>query len=72
MITIYFVEADGRVVEKVIKKSQLLSYKNLGWTEEKPVDFAGAVEQTGPESEVDFGDGEDTIPSPFGLSLIHI
>lgn len=66
MITIYFVEADGRVLEKVIEKSQLLSYKNLGWSEEKPVDYAGAVEKTGPKIEVDFGGAEDTTPSPFG------
>jgi hypothetical protein len=66
MITIYFVEADGKVTEKVIDKSELLSYKNLGWTEEKPVDFAGAIAATGPKPEVGFGDGADTSPSPFG------
>jgi len=66
MITIYFVEEDGKVLEKVIEKSQLLSYKNLGWTEEKPVDFAGAIADTGPKIEVDFGDAEYTTPSPFG------
>ena len=66
MITVYIVEEDGTIVSKVIEKSQLLSYKNLGWTEEKPVDFAGAIADTGPKKEVDFGDGVDTTPSPFG------
>ena len=66
MITIYFVEADGTIISKVIEKSQLQSYKNLGWTEEKPVDFAGAIEETGTKKEVEFGGGTDTTPSPFG------
>jgi len=66
MITIYSVEEDGTVITKTIKESELQSYLNLGWTTEKPVDFAGAVEETGPKEEVDFGDKEDTTPSPFG------
>jgi len=71
MITVYFVEADGKVLEKVIKISELQNYLNLGWSEVKPPDYAGAIDETGPKKEVDFGDGTDTTPSPFGYpSLI--
>jgi hypothetical protein len=66
MITVYIVEEDGTIVSKVIEKSQLLSYKNLGWTEEKPVDFAGAIEDTDRKVDIPFSDGVDTTPSPFG------
>jgi len=66
MITIYIVEEDGTVISKTIKESELQSYLNLGWTTEKPVDFAGAVEKTGPKIDVPFSDGTDTTPSPFG------
>ena len=66
MITIYFVEEDGTVIPKPIKESELQSYINLGWTTEKPVDFAGAVDETDSREEVDFSDGTDTTPYPFG------
>ena len=66
MITVYIVEEDGTIVSKVIEKSQLLSYKNLGWTEEKPVDFAGAIADTDRKVDIPFGGGTDTTPSPFG------
>jgi len=66
MITIYIVEEDGTVTSKPIKESQLQNYLNLGWTTEKPVDFAGAVDETDSREEVDFSDGTDTTPYPFG------
>lgn len=70
MITVYIVEEDGTIVSKVIEKSQLLSYKNLGWTEEKPVDFAGAIADTDRKVDIPFGGGVDTIPSPFGYGSL--
>jgi len=71
MITIYKVTENGELLTLQINKSQLLSYKNLGWSEEKPPDILEAVEQTGPKTDIDFGDGTDTTPSPFGYpSLI--
>jgi hypothetical protein len=66
MITIYKVTENGEILSLQINKSQLQNYINLGWSEEKPPDFAGAVEETSPKTEVDFGDGADTTPSPFG------
>jgi hypothetical protein len=66
MITVYIVEEDGTILSKLIEKSQLLSYKNLGWTEEKPVDFAGAIADTDRKVDIPFGGGVDTTPSPFG------
>ena len=66
MITVYIVEEDGTILSKVIEKSELLSYKNLGWTEEKPVDFAGAIADTDRKVDIPFGGGTDTTPSPFG------
>jgi len=66
MITVYKVTENGELLTLQINKSQLLSYKNLGWTEEKPVDFAGAIEDTDRKVDIPFGGGTDTIPSPFG------
>jgi len=66
MITIYKVTENGELLTLQINKSELQNYINLGWSEEKPVDIAGAVEKTGPKIEVDFGGAEDTTPSPFG------
>jgi len=66
MITIYKVTENGELLTLQINKSELQNYINLGWSEEKPADIAGAVEKTGPKIEVDFGGAEDTTPSPFG------
>jgi len=66
MITIYKVTENGELLTLQINKSELQNYINLGWSEEKPADIAGAVEKTGPKIEVDFGGEEDTTPSPFG------
>ena len=66
MITIYKVTENGEPLTLQINKSELQNYINLGWSEEKPVDYPGGVEKTGPKVEVDFGDKEDTTPSPFG------
>ena len=66
MITIYKVTENGELLTLQINKSELQNYINLGWSEEKPVDFAGAIDETGPKRDVPFGDGTDTSPSPFG------
>ena len=67
MITVYKVNADGTVISTTIEKSQLLDYKNLGWSEEKPIFPAKAIEETAPgKKEIPFGGAADTTPSPFG------
>ena len=66
MITIYKVTENGEILDLQINESELQKYINLGWTEEKPVDFAGAIDETGPKKSVPFGDGTDTTPYPFG------
>ena len=66
MITVYKVTENGEILELPINKSDLQNYINLGWSEEKPVDFAGAIEDTDEKDSIDFSDGTDTTPSPFG------
>lgn len=66
MITVYKVNADGTIISTTIEKSQLQDYKNLGWSEEKPVDIAGGIKETGPKVDIPFGGAADTTPSPFG------
>jgi len=66
MITVYTIE-DGRIISKRIPKSQLLNYLNLGWSEEKPILPAEAIEETAPgKIDIPFGGAADTTPSPFG------
>ena len=66
MITVYTIE-DGRIISKRIPKSQLLNYLNLGWSEEKPILPAKAIEETAPgKIDIPFGGAADTTPSPFG------
>ena len=38
MITVYKLEDDGSVSKTTIEKSQLETYKNLGWSETPPLD----------------------------------
>jgi hypothetical protein len=67
MITVYKVNTDGTIISTTIEKSQLQDYKNLGWSEEKPVDITGAIEETAPgKKDIPFGGATDSTPSPFG------
>ena len=70
MITIYKVTENGELLTLQINKSELQNYINLGWSEEKPVDFAGAIEDTDRKVDIPFGGGVDTIPSPFGYGSL--
>lgn len=70
MITVYKVTDDGQSIKIRINKSQLQDYINLGFSTEKPVNFSEAVGETGPPRDIDFGDTEDTIPSPFGYGSL--
>tara|TARA_R100001163_G_scaffold64126_1_gene57633 strand:- start:773 stop:1762 length:990 start_codon:yes stop_codon:yes gene_type:complete len=72
MITIYIVEEDGTIVSKVIEKGELLQYKNLGWTETKPVDVLGAIAGDKPAgSDIGFsGQITTATPSPYGYPAL--
>ena len=70
MITIYKIE-DGQVITITINKSDLETYKNVGWTDVKPVDIIGGVQEIAPgRRDIDFGDTSEARPSPFGYPAL--